>query len=377
MKNIVLFVALLLTSAFADNNAMVSQMSSAFLSSFTSIFIPLLIFGTIISIGLSMAQKKPEMLAYGCGTIFLIGLVLVIIDFVKAHSAFFTVAGLVVVLIAAIVFIVRQSRGEDYPSEIKTFDKRKNLNSYNNASYEKNEIKRDSILRQNNSQSEITPAIRDPFHVYPATYDGVVRQIPTAAEIAGKVGEDEVSKSVWAACQFDARHYKILRNVYVPVSDGYSEIDVLLLHETGVYVFESKNVSGSVYGDENHPQWQRFKSNSEKDFFPNPIMQNEGHINALCDFLQLDKFQFRVFSIIVFGLKSKLKAVPENTSFMSIYEVYNLETDLVKKMMSEKVLYNAETIDLWCKKLLPCTLLTEEQKKAHREKVSQKFHKIN
>lgn len=377
MKNIVLFIALLLTSAFADNNAMVSQMSSAFLSCFTSIFIPLLIFGTIISIGLSMVQKKPEMLAYGCGTIFLIGLVLVIIDFVKAHSAFFTVAGLVVVLIAAIVFIVRQSRGEDYPSEIKAFDKRKNLNSHNKASYEKNEIKRDSILRQNNSQSEITPAIRDPFHVYPATYDGVVRQIPTAAEIAGKVGEDEVSKAVWAACQFDARHYKILRNVYVPVSDGYSEIDVLLLHETGVYVFESKNVSGSVYGDENHPQWQRFKSNSEKDFFPNPIMQNEGHINALCDFLQLDKFQFRVFSIIVFGLKSKLKAVPENTSFMSIYEVYNLETDLVKKMMSEKVLYNAETIDLWCKKLLPCTLLTEEQKKAHREKVSQKFHKIN
>ena len=94
----------------------------------------------------------------------------------------------------------------------------------------------------------------------------------------------------------------------MPVSDGYSEIDVLLLHETGVYVFESKNVSGSVYGDENHPQWQRFKSNSEKDFFPNPIMQNEGHINALCDFLQLDKFQFRVFSIIVFGFEVKAKS---------------------------------------------------------------------
>ena len=58
MKNIVLFIALLLTSAFADNNAMVSQMSSAFLGSFTSIFIPLLIFGTIISIGLSMAKRN-------------------------------------------------------------------------------------------------------------------------------------------------------------------------------------------------------------------------------------------------------------------------------------------------------------------------------
>ena len=377
MKNIVFFIALLLTSAFAGNSAMVSQMTSAFVSSFTSIFIPIVVFGAIISIVLSMAQKKPEILGVGCGIIFLIGLVLVIIDFVKAHSAFFTVAGIVIVLIVAIVFIIRQCRGEDYPSDVKAFEKEKNLNSHDNASYEKTEIKRDSILRQNNSQSEITPAIRDPFHVYPATYDGVVRQIPTATEIAGKVGEDEVSKAVWTACQFDGRHYKILRNVYVPVSDGYSEIDVLLLHETGVYVFESKNVSGSVYGDENHPQWQRFKSNSEKNFFSNPVMQNEGHIKALCDFLQLSKYQFRVFSIIVFGLKSKLKAVPENTSFMSIYEVYNLETELVKKMMAEKVFYNAETIDLWCKKLLPCTLLTEDQKKAHHEKIAQKFHKIS
>jgi hypothetical protein len=377
MKNIVFFIALLLTSAFAGNSAMVSQMTSAFVSSFTSIFIPIVVFGAIISIGLSMAQKKPEMLAYGCGTILLLGLILVIVDFIKAHSAFFTIAGIVIVLIVAIVFIIRQSRGEDYPSDVKAFEKEKILNSHDNASYEKTEIKRDSILRQNNSQSEITPAIRDPFHVYPATYDGVVRQIPTATEIAGKVGEDEVSKAVWTACQFDGRHYKILRNVYVPVSDGYSEIDVLLLHETGVYVFESKNVSGSVYGDENHPQWQRFKSNSEKNFFSNPVMQNEGHIKALCDFLQLSKYQFRVFSIIVFGLKSKLKAVPENTSFMSIYEVYNLETELVKKMMAEKVFYNAETIDLWCKKLLPCTLLTEDQKKAHHEKIAQKFHKIS
>lgn len=375
---VVCLMLLLSIGVLANNtNDVMAKAATGFVSGFTSIFIPLLIFGTIISIGLSMAQKKPEMLAYGCGTILLLGLILAIVDFIKAHSAFFTVAGIVIVLIAAIVFIIRQSRGEDYPSDIKAFEKEKNLNSHDNASYEKTEIKRDSILRQNNSQSEITPAIRDPLHVYPATYDGVVRQIPTATEIAGKVGEDEVSKAVWTACQFDGRHYKILRNVYIPVNDEYSEIDVLLLHETGVYVFESKNVSGSVYGDENHPQWQRFKSNSEKDFFTNPVMQNEGHIKALCDFLQLSKYQFRVFSIIVFGLKSKLKAVPQNTSSMSIFEVYNLETELVKKMMAEKVFYNAETIDSWCKNLLPCTLLTEEQKKAHHEKIAQKFHKIS
>ena len=230
---------------------------------------------------------------------------------------------------------------------------------------------------QSCSQTEKLAPVKDPLHVYPATYEDVVEQIPSATEITGKLGEGVVSKAVWTACQFDGRHYKILRNVYVPVHGGYSEIDVLLLHETGVYVFESKNVVGSIYGDENHPQWERYKSKSEKDFIPNPVMQNEGHIKALCEFLQLNKFEFRVFSVIVFGTKAKLKSVPKNTSSISIFEVYNLETDLVKKMMAEKVFYSAETIDSWCSKLLPCTLLTEEQKKAHREKVAQKFHKIS
>lgn len=78
----------------------------------------------------------------------------------------------------------------------------------------------------------------------------------------------------------------------------------------------------------------------------------------------LNKYQFRVFSIIVFGVKAKLKAVPENTSLMSIYEVYNLETDLVKKMMAEKVFYSAETIDSWCRKLLPYTQLSDDEKKS-------------
>ena len=374
-----IFVLFLLSvDVLADSsNDVMAKAATGFVNSFSSVFIPIIIFGAIISIGFSMAQKKPEIIGYGCGTIFLIGLAMVIIDFIKTHSIFFTIAGFIVAFILVILFLIAKYEGVDFSSENESHDNLKSSEPCCDSDFEKKKNTMASSLSQSNTQSEITPSIRDPLRVYPATYQEVVGQIPSATEMAGKLGEDEVSKAVWTACQFDGRYYKILRNVYVPVRGGYSEIDVLLLHETGVYVFESKNVSGSVYGDENHPQWQRFKSNSEKDFFPNPIMQNEGHINALCDFLQLDKFQFRVFSIIVFGLKSKLKAVPENTSFMSIYEVYNLETDLVKKMMSEKVLYNAETIDLWCKKLLPCTLLTEEQKKAHREKVSQKFHKIN
>lgn len=378
LQTFISLLFLLSAVAFAGNtNDVMAKAASGFVSNFFSVFIPIIILGTIISIGLSTAQKKPELLGYGCGTIFLIGLALVVIDFIKAHSAFFTIAVAIFILIAVILFLFAQYEGKSFKSENKFQDNSNSLQSYRSRYSERTKSSRISSFSPEEKQSDGVPSIRDMSHVYPATYEEVVGPIPTATEMAGKLGEDDVSKAVWAACQFDKRYYKILRNVYVPVRGGYSEIDVLLLHETGVYVFESKNVVGTIYGDEHHPQWQRYKSKNEKDLIPNPMMQNEGHIKALCEFLQLNKYQFRAFSIIVFGAKARLRGVPENTSLMSIYEVYNLETDLVKKMMAEKVFYNSETIDSWFRTLLPCTQLTDEQKKAHCEKLTRKFHKVN
>ena len=375
-KTIISVLFLLSVGAFAGKtNDVMAKAATDFAGNFVSGIIPILVLVAIISIGLSLVQKKPEIMACGCGTIFLIGLALVIIDFIKAHSNFFIIAG-IVVFIVVILFLFAKVESVDSSFENKSHEETNSTESCSSPSAENIKGSKNSLFSEETTQSEKAP-VKDPFHVYPATYEDVVGQIPSATEMAGKIGEDEVSKAVWTACQFDGRHYKILRNVYVPVHGGYSEIDVLLLHETGVYVFESKNVVGSIYGDETHPQWQRYKSKSEKDFIPNPVMQNEGHIKALCEFLQLNKYQFRVFSIIVFGVKAKLKVVPENTSLMAIYGVYNLETDLVKKMMAEKVFYNAETIDSWCRTLLPYTQLSDEEKKAHNEKVAQKIHKVN
>ena len=377
-QSLISLLLLLSVNAVANGtNDVMAKAATDFAGNFVSGIIPILVLVAIISIGLSMAQKKPEILAYGCGTIFLIGLVLVIIDFVKAHSNFFITAGFVVLIVVILSLFASKGENVESNSENISHEKTNSSESRDTPSAKESESLRSSFISEESTQSESLNLATDPLHVYPATYEDVVGKVPSATEIAGKIGEDDVSKAVWTACQFDGRYYKILRNVYVPVLGGYSEIDVLLLHETGVYVFESKNVVGSIYGDENHPQWQRYKSKNEKDFIPNPVMQNDGHIKALCEFLQLNKYQFRVFSIIVFGVKAKLKAVPENTSLMAIYGVYNLETDLVKKMMAEKVFYNAETIDSWCRKLLPYTQLSDDEKKAHNEKVSQKFHKIN
>ena len=291
---------------------------------------------------------------------------LLILNFIKAHSTAFAIGGIILVLIiivAAIVFKTTQT--EEFPEDVEP--------TYPKISDYQRPRNKQQISSSQPTKKESKPFTQEELSIHPATHEDVVGTIPSAAEMAGKLGEDSVSRAVWAACQFDKRHYKILRNVYVPTIDGYSEIDVLLLHETGVYVFESKNLSGSVYGDEKHPQWQRYKTNGEKGSIPNPILQNKRHIDCLCVFLNQNKYQFRTFSMIVFGNKSKLKYIPENKSLTSIHEICNLEIELVKKMQAEQNFYSVETIDEWCKKLLPCTMLSEEEKQAHKDRITKKF----
>ena len=65
---------------------------------------------------------------------------------------------------------------------------------------------------------------------------------------------------------------------------------------------------------------------------------------------------------------------------MSIHEIYTLEIDLINKMQSEQNFYSAETLDEWCRKLLPYTQLSEEEKQAHKNRIHKKFkqnHKQN
>lgn len=100
LRTIVFILFLLSTVVFANNtNDVMAKAAVGFVNSFSSVFIPILILGAIITIGLSMVQKKSEVVAYGCGIILLIALALVIIAFIKAHSNFFIIAGFIVLVV--------------------------------------------------------------------------------------------------------------------------------------------------------------------------------------------------------------------------------------------------------------------------------------
>ena len=106
----------------------------------------------------------------------------------------------------------------------------------------------------------------------------------------------------------------VFRNLYVPYQQGYSEIDLLLLHERGIFVFESKNYSGWIFGSETDLQWTQTFPNGEKYHFYNPIRQNRKHIKALSAFLNLPVNCF--FSCIVFSERCFLQSIPYSSEFV-------------------------------------------------------------
>lgn len=85
----------------------------------------------------------------------------------------------------------------------------------------------------------------------------------------------------------------LLPNCYIPVGQkGTTEIDMVFLHESGLYVIESKNYSGWIFGNEEQEHWTqclrgKFHTTQKYSFY-NPLRQNETHICALMELLKDD-----------------------------------------------------------------------------------------
>ena len=166
-------------------------------------------------------------------------------------------------------------------------------------------------------------------------------------------------------------YYKTLQNIYVPYKDSTSEIDVLVVHKKGIYVIESKNYSGWIFGSENQQQWTQMLNKNAKERFYNPIRQNKTHIKALSEYLQIEPSKMK--SYIVFSERCELKKVPENTDQYVITK-RNYLLDLINRDMTDKqdILTNEE-IDEIARKLEPLTNASQEVKDKHIENIEKKY----
>ena len=103
---------------------------------------------------------------------------------------------------------------------------------------------------------------------------------------------------------------------------------------------ESKDYSGTIYGNEDQKQWTQYFSQSKKYPFQNPIKQNETHIKALK--LALNDFpELTYYSVIVFSDRCTLKI--EETTRPNTYVIQRTALDdTIDKIRDEKAILPAD-----------------------------------
>lgn len=125
---------------------------------------------------------------------------------------------------------------------------------------------------------------------------------------------------------------KILTNLYIPKEDGKTtEVDVVMVNAAGIFVFESKNYSGWIFGDEKNRTWTQTLKNGQKNRFYNPIWQNNTHVTALKNVIQsVDSELFH--SYIIFSERCELKKVNVISPHVKVIKRNRLMATIKKHM---------------------------------------------
>ena len=106
--------------------------------------------------------------------------------------------------------------------------------------------------------------------------------------------------------------YFPIHNVTLPTLDGTTQIDHIFVSNYGIFVVETKNMTGWIFGSSNQSQWtQRIYKKSYK--FQNPLRQNYKHQKAIEQ--ALDVPPESIHSVIAFVGGSTFKtAMPTNVT---------------------------------------------------------------
>ena len=133
--------------------------------------------------------------------------------------------------------------------------------------------------------------------------------------------------------------YKLLSNVMIKRESGTSQIDHILIGKKGVFVIETKDYNGKIYGDQYSKYWMQ-KLNGRKNTFYNPIRQNYGHIKALEE--MLDRKDIFI-SLIVFTNKSNIKKIKAEVPVIQVKKLKRF----IKKYKSDIYLSKDEISEIY------------------------------
>lgn len=136
----------------------------------------------------------------------------------------------------------------------------------------------------------------------------IVKTVLKSKSFKGWFGEFRVRQTL--ATQLETERYRQFHDVTLPTTDGTTQIDHIIVSIYGIFVIETKNMSGWIFGNPDHPKWTQTFGKS-KNSFQNPLRQNYKHIKELESLLQIG--EDKLFPVVVFTGGAEFKTdMPDN-----------------------------------------------------------------
>lgn len=166
--------------------------------------------------------------------------------------------------------------------------------------------------------------------------------------------------------KFDSNtNYIVLHDILLPSRDGKTtQIDHLILSIYGIFVIETKNYKGWIYGEEKKTYWTQVIFNRKQRLY-NPIFQNYGHIKAVEQIIGTQPF----ISIIAFSSRATLKNIQVTSE--RVHVTYDSRLLKVIHQYQEQVILHDGLEKL--KNLILKNIVTE---KAAQKELSEQFAMI-
>ncbi|GHU58463.1 hypothetical protein FACS1894133_3280 [Clostridia bacterium] len=151
---------------------------------------------------------------------------------------------------------------------------------------------------------------------------------------------DELERDIYDILRSCIYEPNILRNVYVEKADGrLTEVDLIAVTESGIFVVESKNFNAKIYGSGKAKNWTAYYNGGSKTTFYNPIRQNLIHIGAVA--YNINKLfptrrtgEVVIYSFVVFGKDSALNRVEYTQLNTFVINVADLRDTVMQVMRS-------------------------------------------
>lgn len=162
---------------------------------------------------------------------------------------------------------------------------------------------------------------------------------------------------------------KLVRNLYIKgIAGNDIEIDLIMINETGIYVFEVNYYSGWIYGDEKEKKWIQILKGGEKKEFNNPIHKNKATINTLRKFTKgVPEEAF--YSYIVFSEESELRYVTFTTPRIDILKKNKLLSRVDMDVYGNFKVLSKEKVNEIYMELMKYSCDIENTKHNHGERI--------